>query len=293
MKRHSAPCSRAPRCAAHGCSTTWPMMNGRCSSLPGISTKIISPFPQHNSNRGRVFIVGLPRSGTTLLEQMVCSHSQVDSLGEINTLALAITGAVGKHKGREDLIEQAARQDVNDLAQRYLQGSRGLGQGAACLVDKTPLNFLYIGLLRRALPGAKVLHMRRHPVDSCYAVYKTLFRMGYPFSYSLQDMGRYYMAYHALMGHWRRHIGDFFLDVDYEKLVSQPEPELRRVFEFIGLEWDPASLDFGSSERPVATASAAQVRQPLYQTSVQRWKCYARQLGPLARKLQNSGIPID
>lgn len=249
--------------------------------------------PGGSAEQGPLFILGLPRSGTTLLNQMLASHSQVDSLGEINTLALAITRLVGPHKNRTELIEKAALINPDDLANAYLEGSRGFGKQAAYLIDKTPLNFLYIGLLRRALPNAKILHLRRHPVDSCYAVYKTLFRMGYPFSYSLQDMGRYYMAYHALMGHWRRHLPDYFLDVDYEQLVTEPEQQLRRVLSYLQLPWEDACLDFSQQAPAAATASSAQVREPVYTTSVARWKCYQRQLMPLANKLKLHGIPLE
>lgn len=241
---------------------------------------------------GPLFIVGLPRSGTTLTDRMLSSHPGVASLGEINTLALAVTRLAGEGGDKAALIERAGALDLAELGRSYLDSSRGFGVEAPWLIDKTPLNFLYLGLIRRALPGAKVIHLRRHPVDSCYAMYKTLFRSGYPFSYSLQDTGRYYLAYHRLMGHWRRHLGDFILDVDYERLVEDPEGQVRRMLAFIGLEWDPACLDFHRQAAPAATASAAQVRQPVYTISVERWRCYERQLAPLAGKLREGGVPV-
>lgn len=248
--------------------------------------------PEAASQGGPVFILGLPRSGTTLTDRILSAHGDVESLGEINTLPLAVTRLTGTGTDRLDRVDASASVDPSDLGRAYLDGSRGYGVSAPWLIDKTPLNFLYLGLIRKALPGARVVHLRRHPLDSCYAMYKTLFRMGYPFSYRLQDVGRYYLAYHALMAHWRSLLGDFMLDVDYEQLVEEPEREARRLLEFVGLDWDPACLDFHTRDAPAATASAAQVRQPIYRSSVARWRCYERQLAPLAGKLREQGIAL-
>ncbi len=240
---------------------------------------------------GPLFILGLPRSGTTLTDRMLSGHDSVASLGEVSTLAMAVTRLAGEGD-RTTLVTRAAHIDPVTLGAAYLRGTRAHGVDAPWLIDKTPLNFLYLGLLRRALPGAKVVHLRRHPLDSCYAIYKTLFRMGYPFSYSLQDVGRYYLAYHRLMGHWRRNLGGFFLDVDYEALVDDPETQVRRMLDFTGLDWDPACLAPERRDTPAATASAAQVRRPVYRSSVGRWRCYERQLAPLAGKLREGGVPL-
>lgn len=241
---------------------------------------------------GPLFIVGLPRSGTTLTDRMLSSHPDVASLGEINTLALAVTRRAGAPGDKTALIDASASMDLAALGADYRAATSGYGVAAPWLIDKTPLNLLYLGLIHRALPGARVIHLRRHPLDACYAVYKTLFRTGYPFSYSLQDMGRYYIAYHRLMDHWRRHLPGGFLDVDYEALVEDPERQIRRMLDFIGLDWDPACLEFHRRTDPAATASAAQVRQPVYRSSVERWRCYERQLTPLAGKLREQGIPL-
>ncbi len=188
------------------------------------------------------------------------------------------------------MIRRSAQFDFAALGRRYCRGIEGFGNPAARLVDKTPQNFLYIGLIRLALPGAKIIHLRRHPMDVCYAIYKTLFRAGYPFSYSLQDVGRYYIAYRRLMDHWREVMPGALLDVDYEQLVANPETQVRRIFEYLELPWEEGCLDFHRRSGPAATASAAQVRQPIYTSSVGLWRRYARQLAPFENKLREHGI---
>lgn len=250
------------------------------------------PNPGFESERA-VFVLGLPRSGTTLVDRILDTHSQVASLGEINTLAFSLMRCVGESAGKAELIARSAEIDFTELGRRYIEGIAGYGLGAPRLVDKTPLNFLYIGLTHLALPGAKIIHLRRNPLDSCYAMYKTLFRLGYPFSYSLQDVGRYYIAYHRLMDHWRACLPGRILDLDYERLVTDQEAETRRLLEFCSLEFEASCLDFHRHEGPAATASAAQVRRPIYSSSVGRWRCYERQLTPLAGKLREQGIDCD
>lgn len=254
----------------------------------------------YESNRP-IFIVGLPRSGTTLVDRIVSSHSRVESLGEHTTLALAVMelagpgGAVDQATAADKagLIERAAHIDFQALGRRYCEAIDGFRSKAPRLVDKTPQNFLYLGLIHLALPGARVIHLRRHPMDICYAIYKTLFRAGYPFSYSLQEVGRYYLAYHRLMEHWRTTIPSAFLDVDYERMVTDTEAEGRRIMKYLGLDWEDACLQFHKHSGPAATASAAQVRQPIYRSSVGLWRQYSRQLAPLAARLRERGIAID
>lgn len=263
--------------------------------------KLFSGARPTDDNERPVFILGLPRSGTTLIDRIISSHSQVSSLGEHDMLPLTLmnmtadgTASAGSEVfDKVTLIEQSTKIDFSELGRRYSKGIDGFGNPAARLVDKTPLNFLYVGLIHLALPGAKIIHMRRHPVDSCYAIYKTLFRAGYPFSYSLQEVGRYYLAYHGLMDHWRKTIPEAFLEVDYEKVIADQEGETRRMLDYLGLAWEDACLDFHRQRGPAATASAAQVRHPIYSTSVGLWRKYERQLAPLAVKLNELGITFD
>jgi tetratricopeptide (TPR) repeat protein len=240
-----------------------------------------------------VFVLGMPRSGTTLIDRIIASHSQADSLGEINTMAYSVMRTAGGFQGKQELIEKSTRIDFSELGRNYCSGISGFGKTDSRLVDKTPLNFLYIGLIRLAMPNARIVHLRRNPLDNCYAMYKTLFRSGFPFTYSLQDVGRYFIAYRRLMDHWRAVIPGAFLDVDYEKLVTNQEQESRRIIDYLGLDWEDTCLDFHRQSGPAATASAAQVRQPIYVSSVGKWRCYARQLAPLAGKLRDHGIDLD
>jgi tetratricopeptide (TPR) repeat protein len=248
-----------------------------------------------------VFILGLPRSGTTLVDRIISSHSRADSLGEHNTLALALmrltrelAGDSGADAtGKAELIRESVNIDFAELGRRYTSTIDEFGNPTERLIDKTPLNFLYLGLIHLAIPGARIIHMRRHPVDSCYAIYKTLFRSGYPFSYSLQEVGRYYIAYRRLMDHWRNAIPGAFLDVDYESVVTDPEGAARRIMAHLGFDWEEACLDFHRRKGVAATASAAQVRQPIYSSSVGLWRKYRRQLTPLAGKLREHGIEFD
>jgi hypothetical protein len=219
---------------------------------------------------------------------MLAAHPQVASLGEVNDLALALLWTLGHSAPKCELICRSAGADFATLGARYLHATRGYGQQADLLLDKTPLNFLYLGLIRLALPGARVIHLRRDPMDACLAMYKTLFRMGYPFSYDLDDLARYHAGYARLMQHWREHCPGFVLDVDYERLVAAPREQLERMLAFCGLPWDARCLEFHAQPGVAATASAAQVREPVHDRSVGRWRHNARELEPLAAALERA-----
>jgi hypothetical protein len=252
--------------------------------------RLLRPERGPVTDQRSIFVLGLPRSGTTLVERILASHPQVDSLGEIDDLAFALIRLAAGPGGKLEMVDRSAGIDFRRLGSLYRGSTAGYGLPGPWLIDKTPLNFLYLGLIHLALPGARVVHVRRHPLASCHAMYKSLFRMGYPFSYSLEDIGHYYVAYHRLMAHWRAVIPQSFVDLDYETLVDQQEAASRGLVQHCGLEWDDACLTFHRNASPSATASAVQVRRPLYRTSVDRWRSYERQLEPLARMLESNGI---
>jgi tetratricopeptide (TPR) repeat protein len=246
-----------------------------------------------------IFVMGLPRSGTTLVDRILSSHSAVHSLGEINDLAFAITALVGAAGdapagpgNRLELVERAAMLDPRALGEDYLRRVAGYPRERSMFIDKTPWNFLYLGLIALALPNARIIHLRRNPMDSCFALYKTLFRDGSPYSYDLDDLARYYLAYHALMQHWRNVLPGRFLEVDYEQLVASQETVTRELLAHCGLPFEAQCLEFHRNAAPAATASAAQVREPVHARSVQLWQRYAPQLAPLAGALRAGGLAV-
>ncbi|HEY2483197.1 MAG TPA: sulfotransferase [Caulobacteraceae bacterium] len=239
-----------------------------------------------------IFIVGLPRTGTTLLEQMLGMHSEVAALGELTELPMAVVRAAGPGD-KSETIRRAADIDFAAFGDAYLRAVAGYRRDGRATIDKLPSNFLYIGMLRLGLPGARVIHLRRHPVDTAYAIYKTLFRMGYPYSYDLKDLASYFGAYHRLMEHWREAAPGFVIDVAYEELVSAPEDTLRLLLGRLDLSWEPACLEHQSRHGPVATASAAQVREPVHARSVGLWRHQAEGLAPFIDALQEQGILVE
>jgi tetratricopeptide (TPR) repeat protein len=266
---------------------------------------IIEAFPPESTPSGGdaprdapIFIVGLPRSGTTLVDRILGSHSAVFSAGELNCFALCIVDAVRGASGtaqlpRRELIARSADLDFAALGRDYLQRARHAAGGSPRFTDKMPLNYLYCGLIRRALPNAKIVHLTREPMAVCYAMHKTLFKDAYPFSYDLDELGRYYIAYRRLMNHWHAAMPGAIHTVSYEDLVSDQTGQTGKLLEFCGLEWQDACLEFHRNPAATTTASAAQVRRQLYGSSVSQWRHYAAQLAGLNRQLHAAGINTD
>lgn len=244
-----------------------------------------------------IFIVGLPRSGTTLVERILGSHSDVFAAGELNNFAICLVKAARETstepgRSRLDLVSATAKVDFEALGQSYLDSTRDKTGQTPRFIDKLPLNFLYCGLIHKALPNAKIIHVRRHPLDSVYAVYKRMFKDAYPMSYDLSDMARYYVAYSELMDHWQKVMPGVICDLQYENLVDQQTTETRRLLEYCELGWQDACMNFEKNPEASTTASATQVRRPIYKSSVALWENYREQLESARLILEGAGIEL-
>jgi tetratricopeptide (TPR) repeat protein len=236
-----------------------------------------------------VFIVGMPRSGTTLLEQILAAHPQVQGAGELSTIQRLvgnIRGENGQLMSYPQMMPSLNPQTVKTMGDMYLSRIAGLAAGHSRVVDKMPANFFYAGLIALMFPKAKIIHCMRDAVDTCLSCYTQLFSAEQNFSYDLQELGRFYNGYRKLMAHWRALLPkDRFIEIAYEDVVGDIEGQARRIIQFCGLPWDNACLEFYKGNRRVRTASMTQVRNPVYHTSVGRWKRYEAHLSPLLKAL--------
>src|SRR6185312_9509455 len=259
------------------------------------------PLPKASygcSDAAPIFIVGLPRSGSTVVDRILSSHSAVSSAGELPHFALAVVEGVRRQSGlpqlpRKELVSRSASLDFAALGHDYLARARAGSIETARFIDKMPLNYLYCGLIQRALPNARIVHVTRHPMAACYAIFKTLFKDGYPFSYDLAELAQYYSAYRRLMQHWESTMPGNIHVLHYENLVADQVGTTRRLLEFCGLEWEDGCADFHRNPSPTTTASASQVRRRMYDTSVSQWRNYEVQLAPLRAHLSAAGIDCD
>jgi tetratricopeptide (TPR) repeat protein len=222
-----------------------------------------------------VFVIGMPRSGSTLIEQILASHPRIYGAGELTTLE-KMDG------GYPESTLMLDRADFAQLGESYLSSLPKVTDGELRIVDKLPGNFLRLGLIRLMLPNARIIHTMRSPLDTCVSCYSKLFNKHLYYTYDLAELGRYYRRYAALMAHWRSVLPPgAMLDVCYEDVVEDLEGQARRLIDYCGLPWDGRCMSFHKSSRPVNTASAVQVRQPLFRGSLQRWRRYEASLGPL------------
>jgi tetratricopeptide (TPR) repeat protein len=237
------------------------------------------------SDRTPVFILGMPRSGTSLLEQILSTHPGVFGAGELLTMNEVIVQAMPNedYQHYPDAIANFSLDQWRQLGENYLRKVWKLAPDASYITDKMPANFLHIGMIHLMFPNAKIIHAMRDPMDSCFSNYSRLFnKNNIAFSYDLKALGHYYNRYIALMEHWHAVLpAGTILDCRYEDMVENTEAQARRVLEYIGLPWDERCLDFHNNKRRVKTASQAQVQKPIYKTSVARWKHYEKYLGPL------------
>lgn len=242
-----------------------------------------------DSSTTPVFIVGMPRSGTTLVEQTLASHAAVFGAGERLELSRAIGRMSAARLGATaypEAVWTVSGEQFHQMGAEYVAALRPLAPGAARIVDKMPANFLFAGMICLMLPNARIIHTRRAPVDTCLSCFSKLFAGEQAFTYDLAELGRYYRAYEGLMAHWQNVLPPgVMLEVDYATLVDEFEREARRIVAHCGLEWDPACLEFHKTDRAVHTASMTQVRQPIYRTSVGRWRPKDALLQPLLEGL--------
>lgn len=236
-----------------------------------------------------IFIVGMPRAGSTLLEQILASHSMVDGtmeLHDILALAQRLRGRTAERTGRYPAILQDIEDDyLRRFGEHYLESTRVYRGDAAFFTDKMPNNFLHIGLIRLILPNARIIDARRDPMACCFSNFKQLFGEGQEFSYGLNEVGRYYQAYVRLMDHWDEVLPGFVLRVMHEDVVEDLEVQVRRILEFCGLPFEEACLRFHDTERDIRTPSSEQVRQPIYRSGLDQWRNFAQFLGPLEEAL--------
>ena len=240
-----------------------------------------------------IFIVGMPRSGTSLLEQMLASHPEVHGGGEMVFLHAAIRRRLGSRFRGDFADDLAALPDAElaDIAAALLAHMEGLAPGARHVTDKLPSNFMLLGLLHALFPSAAIIHCRRDPMDTCVSCYTTSFKQGHRFSNDLRELGEYHRLYELAMAHWRKTLPEGRLyEIRYEDLVGDTGPELRRLLEHCGLAWDESCLRFQENRRPVNTASVYQVRQPVYRSSVGNWRRFEAHLAPLLEVLRDSPL---
>lgn len=245
------------------------------------------------TKKGPILIVGMPRSGTTLTEQILASHSEVAPLGEladfqvnVRTSRLNFGFTDDSHPEDWSSIDPAA---LSVLGEGYIQSVSRNAKGLAYYTDKNPLNFMFLGLAWAALPYAKLIHCKRDPVATCFSCYEQPFKLVQGFSFALESAARFYNAYRRLMDHWRKVLpADTFHEVTYEDMITDQEAETQRMLDYCGLEWEDGCLEFYKTKRVVKTASVYQVRKPIYNSSLERWRNYESHLGPLLEILNKN-----
>jgi tetratricopeptide (TPR) repeat protein len=249
-----------------------------------------------DSKKTPIFIVGLPRTGTTLTERIVSSHSQVKSVGETQLMQMVLrreSGVESVERLTPAMIDAAAKIDIGVIGNGYMDAVAYRLGAEPMFIDKLPFNFLYLGFIAKAYPHARIIHLKRNPMDACFAMYKQVFTWAYQFSYTLDGLGRYYIAYDRLIDHWRETLGNRLIEVEYEALVADQERQTRALLEKLGLDFEEACLNFDQNITASTTASSVQVREKIHTRSVNRWANFAKHLQPLKDQLGNADIAVE
>ncbi|HET8729688.1 MAG TPA: sulfotransferase [Moraxellaceae bacterium] len=240
-------------------------------------------------SRTPIFVLGMPRSGTTLTETIIASHPDVYGAGELPDLLQLLGTPMGTPpQGYPLNVEQMSKEDLTRMGETYAAQLQARAPGSPHVTDKMPANYLGIGMIHLMLPNAKIIHVKRNPVDTCVSAFTRLFNKSQHQSYDLSELGRYYRDYLSIMAHWRSVLpADAFYEIEYEQLVANQEEESKKLIAYCGLEWSDACLNPHKTERNVKTASVTQVRQPVYTSSVERWRVYEPFLGSLLAELKD------
>lgn len=249
-----------------------------------------------NPDRSPIFVLGQPRTGTTLIERIITSHSQVHSAGELQQFGLSIRRLAQIPNPRRfspELFQAAAELNPHELGSAYLRSTQRMRGKTPRFVDKLPVNYMHIGLILAALPNAKIVHLVRGPMDACFASFKQLFADAYLHSYDQEEMARHHVRYRRLMTHWRQAFPGRIINVSYEDTARDLEPHARKLIASLDLPWEDACLEFHTAQQGVATASAVQVREPAHTRSIGRWHRYESELQPMIRILEEAGIPLE
>lgn len=267
------------------CNKSWLQNNSELNKTEVVSTDTSQP----------IFIVGLPRTGTTLCERIISNHSMVETLGETLFFQMALrkeSQIQSVQPMNKAMLQALVNVEPAKIAESYRSAVQYRLTDHPFFIDKLPFNILYLGFFAKAFPKAKIVYLHRNPMDACFAMYKQVFTWAYKFSYSLDDLGKYYIAYNRLIEHWKATIGERLVQVNYEDLVADTDNQTRSLLGRMELPFEQACIDFDSNKAPSTTASSVQVRAKAHKNSVEKWRKFEEQLAPLSARLSAAGISL-